>query len=177
VTEPRPGPWIGSAYRHIRANAGRDVLDFTYAGAFARNRWNEPGEPTLYLAGDPGVLVAEWGRQLGSSFSDDVAASTIERIEYRLHLRLERVLDLRVANVSSWFGLDDPAVGTADREVTRAAAARIRATTDAQALLVPSVAFLDDLSRWNLVVFLERMPAETHAWIQRVELVGPLRWR
>lgn len=169
-------PWSGAAYRHVRAHANRDILDFRYAGAFARNRWNEPGEPTLYLAGDPGVLVAEWGRQLSLSFTCDVAGNTVEREVYRLHLTLERVVDLRAPSVAAMAGLTDLESHIRDRSAARAAASRIRSTTPAQAILVPSIAFLDDLSRWNLVVFLDRVPRETKSWIQRVEMVGPLRW-
>jgi hypothetical protein len=64
-----------------------------------------------------------------------------------------------------------------DRGIARYAAARIRNETDAQAMLVPSIAFLDDLTRWNLVVFLEKLPTDSASWIHRTEYIGPLRWR
>ena len=54
--------WSGDAYRHIPKTSPFDVLDFRFAGLGADNRWNTPGQPTLYLAGDEGVLIAEWGR-------------------------------------------------------------------------------------------------------------------
>lgn len=44
-------------------------------------------------------------------------------------------------------------------------------------MLVPSIAFLDDLTRWNLVVFLEKLPTDSASWIHRTEYIGPLRWR
>ena len=56
--------FAGSALRHIPAGSPFDVLDFRYAGRAADNRWNEPGYPTLYLAGDEGVVIAEWGATL-----------------------------------------------------------------------------------------------------------------
>lgn len=43
--------WIGSAFRHINASRGDDVLDFRFAGLYGKNRWNRPGQSTLYLAG------------------------------------------------------------------------------------------------------------------------------
>lgn len=175
MTLPTPSPWIGSAFRHIRANASRHILDFQYAGAFAGNRWNEQGDPTLYLAGDPGVLVAEWGRQLHGSLSSDLIGQTVEREVYRLYLRLDRVLDLRDRETSESLGIMDGLHQFTDRIVARATAARIRAS-GVQAMLVPSIAFLDDPSRWNLVVFLEALPDNTQAWIPRVERIGPLRW-
>jgi RES domain-containing protein len=144
---PLPSPWIGTAYRHIGGSSARDILDFRYAGAFARNRWNMPGEPTLYLAGDPGVLVAEWGRQIRESFSDDEADQTIERTVYRLKIRLKHVFDLRQPDVSNAFGVSDVGRKFADRAVARSVASRIRNTIETQALLVPSIAFLDDFER------------------------------
>lgn len=163
-------------YRHIRGNANRDVLDFRYAGTFGRNRWNEPDEPTLYLAGDPGVLVAEWGRQIRESFTDDVATQTIIRDVYRLRAHLNRVIDLRNSETALRFGVSDITSQFADRTVARSTAALVRSTTDTQGLLVPSIAFLDDLTRWNLVVFLERVPDDSTSWIHQVERIGPLRW-
>jgi hypothetical protein len=59
----------------------------------------------------------------------------------------------------------------------RTTATLVRATTSANAILVPSIAFLDDLTRWNLVVFLDTLPVDTSTWITRTEYVGPLRWR
>lgn len=175
MTQPTPSAWIGTAYRHIRAGAGRDVLDFRYAGAFAGNRWNEQGEPTLYLAGDPGVLVAEWGRQLHRSLSAEVIGKTVEREVYRLYLRLDRVLDLRDRETAAKLDILDGPHRFVDRGLARATATRVRAA-GAQAMLVPSIAFLDEPSRWNLVVFLEAVPDDTNIWIQRVETIGPLRW-
>lgn len=47
-----------------------------------------------------------------------------------------------------------------DVEVARATATFVRRTTATEALVVPSVAFLDDASSWNLVLFLEKLPAD-----------------
>ncbi|HEV2065718.1 MAG TPA: hypothetical protein VGR08_02695, partial [Thermomicrobiales bacterium] len=94
----------------------------------------------------------------------------VERSVYRLWLRLQHVVDLRdPASVSHagnapWF---------LDRDLARAVARSVRATGVVQALIVPSIAFLDDLSRWNPVVFLETLPADASAWITRTQYVGP----
>jgi len=63
-----------------------------------------------------------------------------------------------------------------DGEVTRALAERIREETPAQAMIVPSIAFVDDHTRWNLVVFLDKVPEETSAWIVGAESIGLLQW-
>lgn len=168
--------WVGSAYRHIPAAPNRDVLDFRFAGLQPGNRWNDPGEPTLYLAGDPGVLVAEWGRHLGKAFSPDVSTRVAMRTVYRLHLRLDAVVDLRAAGIAQALGSAAVPEWLMDKDRTRSIAQQLRNATPAKAILVPSVAFLDDLTRWNLVVFLEKLPADPRVWVQRVETVGPLRW-
>jgi hypothetical protein len=62
--------------------------------------------------------------------------------------------------VRSAIGLHGGARRFLDRAVARATAHFLRRTTSAGGLLVPSVAFLDDPARWNLVVFLENLPAD-----------------
>jgi len=52
----------------------------------------------------------------------------------------------------------------------------LRAVTNAQALRVPSAAFLDDLERWNLVLSLEKLPEDVTSYITSVEEEAPLRW-
>lgn len=174
ATDAVARPWLGTAYRHIPAGRNRDILDFRHAGRQPDNRWNAPGEPTLYLAGDPGILIAEWGRQFPVVFDDAVRFVTVERSVFRLSLRLQHVVDLRdpaavkTGATSPWF---------MDRDVARVVARSVRAAGTAQALIVPSIAFLDDLTGWNLVVFLDALPTDASTWITRTEYVGPLRWR
>ena len=60
----------------------------------------------------------------------------------------------------------------------RATAPYLRTATPAQALLVPSVAFLDDLERWVAVLFLDKLPREpgrflTDVAFDRVLAAGP----
>ena len=166
--------WIGSAYRHI--NAGRDVLDFSRAGLYGKNRWNAPDEPTLYRAGDVGVAVAEWGRRFPASYPD-ASARAVVRDVYRLHLRLDAVLDLRSDRVTRLLGIAGAPEIFRDMDAARSIAKVVRETSLAQAMLVPSIAFLDDLMRWNLVLFLDKLPAARDTWITRVDRVGPLSWK
>lgn len=165
-------PWIGSALRHVNATGNRDILDFRLVGSKVGNRWNDPEDPTLYLAGDPGVLVAEWGRHLGA-YAETV---TVQRTVYRLQFSFKAVLDLREATAQRLLPTPADPHWFISTDLTRPVATHIRRTTPAQAMLVPSVAFPDDLSRWNLVVFLDKMPTDTSSWITRVERVGPLAW-
>jgi RES domain-containing protein len=151
-------PWRGNAYRHIPAGSKLDVLDFRFAGRGGENRWNEPGQPTLYLAGDEGVLIAEWGRHFAVDRDPSLKPLAIRRAVFRLTLAIDRVLDLRQPAAWESLSLADAPTCFADIGIARATATFLRRTTEAQALFVPSIGFLDDLDRWCLVCFLEKLP-------------------
>jgi RES domain-containing protein len=157
--------WSGAGFRHIPAGAPLDVLDARFAGRGADNRWNDPGDPTLYVAGDRALAVAEFARHLREGISGSLGPILTERALYRLELRLETVLDLREPRVLAALGLRDDVRRFLDIAYARATANFVRRTSAAQALLVPSMAFLDDLARWNLVLFLEKLPADLATFI------------
>jgi RES domain-containing protein len=100
------------------------------------NRWSRPGEPTIYLALDPAVAIAELARHL--PVEQPIHPASVWTVD----VDLEAVVDLR-DGVGTW---------TLDAERCRDAAADFR-RRGAQGLLVPSVAFLDRPDRANLVVF------------------------
>lgn len=157
-------PWAGPAYRHIPDGA-YNVLDFRFAGLGQDNRWNRAGEPTLYLAGDRGVAIAEFSRHYAEVRVPRLALHTQRRQLYRLEVRLEQVLDLRQPEVRRALALPDSLTVFLNREIARAAADLIRAATATQAILVPSIAFLDQVDRWVLALFLEKLPADPSAFI------------
>ncbi len=159
----RASSWTGEAYRHIPVTA-KDVLDFRWAAASNENRWNAAGEPTLYLAGDIGIAVAEWGRHYDERRNPTVKAGAVERSVYRLELALERIVDLRNKEVWDDLKLDNPPYCFLDKSLARLIAQRYRKTTLVQGLVVPSVAALDDLERWCLVLFLEKMQPDPKAF-------------
>lgn len=168
--------WSGDALRHIPAGSPFDVLDFRYAGRGADNRWNEPGSPTLYLAGDEGVLIAEWGRHFETHRTAELQKLTVARSAYALELSIDSVLDLRSEDVCNSLPLDNTPYCFADIHVARATANFVRSTTEAQALLAPSMGFLDHLERWCLVAFLEKLPSDPRSFISAVSPCGALRW-
>jgi len=168
--------WSGAALRHIPAGSSLDVLDFRYAGRGADNRWNESGALTLYLAGDEGVLIAEWGRHFATSRTAQLQQMTVERNAFSIELSIDYVLDLRSEDVCNALPIDNAPYCFADINVARATAHFVRSTTAAQALLVPSMGFLDDLERWCLVAFLEKLPPDPRSFISAVTPRGPLRW-
>jgi RES domain-containing protein len=168
--------WTGTAWRHIPAGSRFDVLDFRFAGRGTENRWNEAGEPTLYLAGDEGVLLAEWGRHFEANRGGQLQRLAVERSTYNLQISIDQVLDLRTEEVCHALSIVHAPYCFADVEFARATSRFIRRTTPAQALFVPSLAFLDDLQRWCLVVFLEKFPPDPRSFIVSVTPCGPLRW-
>lgn len=172
---PRLARWSGVGYRHLPSGAGYDILDFRFAGLSADNRWNIPGEPTLYLAGDIGVTIAEFGRHFEENRTPGLAARTVNRTIYRLDILVEQLIDLRQAPVWAALSLMNAPFCFTDRAVARATARYLRHTTPAQALLVPSIALLDQLDRWVLVLFLEKLPADPRRFIRNVAIEGPLQ--
>jgi RES domain-containing protein len=161
--------WAGTAYRHIPAGSPFDVLDLRLAGRGRDNRWNDEGDRTLYLAGDQGVAVAEFGRHLQSDRSPDRRLVSQARQIFRLSVVLERVLDLRDPPVHDALSLVDAPRCFLDKGLARATARYIRRATSAQAILVPSVAFLDQIDRWVLVLFIESLPPDPRTFITAVE--------
>jgi RES domain-containing protein len=150
-------PWGGVGIRHIPADSPFGVLDVRFAGRVGDNRWNQAGDPTLYLASDRGVALAEFARHFHERLDPALGPLAIERAVYELDVRVEALLDLREAVVRDALGLHGGSRRFVDAAVARATGNFVRRTTSAQAILVPSVAFLDDPARWNLVLFLEKL--------------------
>ncbi|MFT4040176.1 MAG: RES family NAD+ phosphorylase [Thermomicrobiales bacterium] len=168
--------WSGAALRHIPAGSSFGVLDFRYAGRSADNRWNHQGSPTLYLAGDEGVLIAEWGRHFTAQRTPELPRLTVERQVFRLELSLAAVIDLRSPAVCTELSLANAPYCFTDVNIARATAQFVRMTSPAQAVLVPSLGFLDDPARWCLVVFLEKLPADPESFITAVTACESVRW-
>jgi RES domain-containing protein len=175
IGHPNIQPWIGSGYRHIRQGGSQNILDFQFAGMGIDNRWNKQGSPTLYLAGDRGVVVAEWGRHLGIEYAPDTPMIA-QRTVFRLTIRLDSAMDLRAELNVEALGVTWSPTWFLDGEMTLGLAERIREESTAQAIIVPSIAFVDDLTRWNLVVFLKKVPADTKKWTVKTESIGRLQW-
>jgi RES domain-containing protein len=164
--------WSGVAVRHIPAGSRYDVLDLRFAGRGVANRWNYPGDPTLYLACDRAVALAEFARHLALERSPALQTRVVARAVFRLHLAVDALLDLRQAQVQHALSLTDAPRCFLDRDLARATAQFLRKSTRGQALLVPSIALLDAPDRWNLVLFLEKLPDDPRQFISSVEREG-----
>jgi hypothetical protein len=169
-------PWAGSAFRHISVRSGYDILDFSFAGRGADNRWSAFGQPTLYLAGDFGVPAAEWARHYSNvSRASVVLPSATNRVVFGLNLMIERVVDLRRREVLEALSVRSAPVSFLEIGFARLVANRVRNESGAQAMIVPSMSFLDQPERWCLVLFLEKLPEDSREYIIAVEPRGFLR--
>jgi RES domain-containing protein len=149
-------PWSGEAYRHL-ADGNCDVYDFSYTGLAANNRWNIQGEQTLYLAGSVDVAVGEWLRHFQFDRPKQLAVKTKRRKVYQMTLKLNHTLNLCDRLAWQELSLLDAPNCFLDKKIARATAQFIRHTTIAEAILVPSMAFLDRMDKWVLVIFLEKL--------------------
>lgn len=129
------------------------------------NRWNDAGDPTFYIAGDRTTALAEFARHLREDFSSRLGPMLTERALYRLDVQVPSILDLRSAEVRQTLGLHGGLHQFLDIVYARATANFVRRTSMAEGLLVPSMAFLDDPARWNLILFLERLPHDLATFI------------
>lgn len=167
-------PWSGEAYRHL-PDGNYDVYDFSYTGLAANNRWNIQGEQTLYLAGGVDVAAGEWSRHYGAyklatqvrqtaplqfDRPKQLAAKTKRRKVYQITVKLNHTLNLCDRTCWQELSLKDAPNCFLDKKIARATAQFVRQTTIVEAIFVPSMAFLDRMDKWVLVVFLEKLPMD-----------------
>lgn len=167
-------PWSGYAVRHIPDNPNKnyDIYNFSYCGLSNENRWNVAGESTLYLAKEKNVALAEYARHFRVDRTPQLAAQTYRRRVYRFQVNLDSVLNLCSPEVWSALSLINAPDCFKDKNFARSVAQFIRNTTPTQAILVPSIAFLDDLEQWCLVLFLEKLPQDPRLFLPTVEPDG-----
>jgi RES domain-containing protein len=171
-------PWGGTACRHIPDGAAYDILDFRLAGRNHENRWNVYGEPTLYLASDHRVAIAEFARHFHEEVSpsegrsEHIIRRAVARRIYDLNIRIEHTLDLRDPSLCAALSLDDAPYCFLDRAAARATAQFLRQTTLAQAILVPSMALFDQAERYAVVLFLDELPPDVRTFITAVQPDG-----
>lgn len=166
--------WAGYAVRHIPDTPGKsyDIYNFSYSGKSNENRWNIAGEPTLYLAKEKNVALTEYARHFKVNRTPELAAQTYRRQVFRFRIELEYVLDLRNPKVWAELSLENAPDCFKDKTIARSTANFIRNTTSTQAIIVPSVAFLDNLEQWCLVLFLEKLLPEPRKFLPSAEPDG-----
>jgi len=142
-------PWFAAAFAAPAVSSGPATDDFRVSDLVSTdgNRWSHPGQPTLYLAGDTGVALAEVGRHWDPANGRQGL--------WQVQVALTSAVDLRRVDVRAAAGVPEDARWFLDSARCRELAARFR-NAGCDGLVVPSVAFLDDLRRWNAVIFVDR---------------------
>jgi RES domain-containing protein len=150
-------------------------LDASFAAASGENRWNSVGEPTLYLAGDVGVAAAEWARHIDAvALPFEIIEQALPRRIWEVEFTLDRVLDLRQTDLWEALAIEDAPECFMVKSKCQEISGNLRRNTDAQALLVPSIAFLDQLERWAMVLFADKVSCYPESCISIVEKRGTL---
>lgn len=195
-------PWSGDAVRHIpkHRNCTDDINDvpdlpntyqickyctihdIRYAERYGKSnegRWH-CGESTLYLAQDKAVALAEFARHYQMNRSQELAREIRPRQVYRFSVSLNRVLDLRNLEILSELSHLEGSIFSQisdfmDPSVARETARLLRQKHSIQAIFVPSMAFLDNLNRWCLVLFLENLDSNSTAFIPSIKRDGEFK--
>jgi RES domain-containing protein len=153
--------WDGPLYCHAPVGDAFDLARLS-ASSDGSNRWNRPGQATVYLASDPAVALAELARH----HPVDGSPAARRLIRLRPGARgLGGLVDLRDAAVLRALGITRPPTVFLDRDRARAVADRVRAEPLHHGLIVPSMAFLDDPERCTIVLFADRVN-DLGAWLQ-----------
>lgn len=140
-------PYEGVLYCHVPADEPVDLAALAHGGD-SSDRWSRADQPTVYLASDPGVVLAELGRH-----EQALDGSSIHRQLLRLDVAGVRLLDLRRQDVARGLGVDGVPHAYLDRGLARALGCAVREVEGCQGLIVPSMALLDDPERHCVVLF------------------------
>lgn len=153
-------PWTGYAIRHLPSKTGSaqpNPLNFDYCGKSDENRWNVKDEPTLYLASEKDVALAEYARHFEVARNEGLSKKVHKRKVYRFNIELSHTLDLCNTSVCNTLSLTDAPSCFTNIKIARATANFLRNATQVQAIFVPSIAFMDNVTKWCLVIFLEKL--------------------
>ena len=141
-----------TTFCHVPGDAPIDLPALAHGGD-ALDRWSAADRPTVYLATDPGVVLAELGRH--ETGAREVA---VDRRVLRLDLAGVRLLDLRDRAVVAALGIEGAPHVFLDRALARAVGEAVRATDACEGIRVPSMALLDKPERHCVVLFGDRIP-------------------
>jgi RES domain-containing protein len=168
-------PWNGYAFRHIPDMGSADVRDFKYCALARTNRWNIQGEPTLYLAKEKSVAIGEFARHFSENRSLLLSQKTHKRQIWRFSVKLTQTVNLCDLNACSALSLTDPPHCFENMQVARSTATFLRNSLNVEAIFVPSMVFIDDLSKWCLVIFLENLPNDSMQFLPEGHRSGYLK--
>lgn len=165
-------PWRGYAFRHIPDIDSADVRDFKYCTLSKTNRWNTQGEPTLYLAKEKSFAIGEFARHFSENRSLSLSHKIHKRQVWRFSIELTKTVDLCDINACDALSLTDAPHCFKNIQVARSTATFLRNSLKVEAIFVPSMAFIDDLSKWCLVIFLENLPRDSMQFLPEAHKGG-----
>ena len=145
---------IGPFIRRLETVAycyGPDAPDLDLSGlvtADSPERWSDAGAPAAYFAGDLGVLLGEWGRNVDPDAPAEAGL-------WRVALDIDGIVDVRRRIVRSILDLPEHPAWFLDEVRARDAAARLRYEVGVRGLIVPSMAFPDRPDRANIVAYVD----------------------
>jgi RES domain-containing protein len=131
------------------------------------NRWNTPGIPTIYFAGDPGLALVEGGRHLRDTTEIEPKVVWAARVE------TDGMLDMTHPEAWATLELTD-AYWFLDRDRCRLIATELREQDGVRGLIVPSAGSPDDLSRTNVVLYVDLLPRSLEDVVRQPRVIGRL---
>lgn len=168
VTERRRALEL-NVYCHVPGEGRIDLTALAHGGD-ETDRWSRADQPTVYLASDPGVVLAELGRHQRGGRGE-----AVKRRILRLRLAEVDVVDLRDASVAGALGVDDVPRAYLDRAFARRIGCAVRETGACSGIIVPSMALLDDDERHCVVLFDEAIDGGFAAAVAECVEVGEVR--
>jgi hypothetical protein len=165
-------PWRGQVLRHIPGSSPFGPLETRFAARSRENRWSRQGEAALSFASDRMVLIGEFARHFEGDRAPELAGLVQTRRIFELELELARVFDLTDPSATGALGIANAPSCFLDRNVSRATAGFLRDVIGVDAILAPSVIFLDRPEHRNLILFLDRLDRPLQQLIERVTPVG-----
>ncbi len=175
ATPQPPVPLIvytGLAYRTIVGSNMPPIEDLVSDGD--DERFSDSSKPTVYLATDAGVALAEMARHLAIG-SDEPLDGTPQTL-VRLRTRIEGIADIRETFTLQALGFPGGPTDLLDREAARDLGGRLREVPGCQGILAPSMALLDQPKRGNLVIFAERLPGRLESVLWPPREAGGVRF-
>ena len=164
--------YSGLAYRTIAGTKLPGIDDLISDGD--GERFSDGSQPTVYLATDAGVALAEMARRLAVGLDEPI--ETTPHTLVRMRARVEGVADIRDTFTLRALGLPGGPIDLLDRGAARGLGARLREVPGCRGLLAPSMAMLDQPKRGNLVIFAELLPGRLESVLWPPREAGAVRF-
>lgn len=160
-----------TTYCHVPGDAPIDLPALAHGGE-ALDRWSTADHPTVYLATDPGVVLAELGRH-----ETGMGEGAVGRRVLRLELAGVRLLDLRDPAIVAALDIEGAPHAFLDKGLARSVGEAVRAADGCEGLRVPSMALLDKPERHCVVLFDDRIPGGFVSRVASCRESGEARFR